>query len=245
MTRHLAVPDLEYPDPPPPADLVARVERGARRVRRRRRTAGAAAVATAVAVAAGGGTLGGSLLADEERPAPPAVDADLPPAQRNARAEFTFADGAKVWVYRDRDPRDRSHAVNCTGALPVPGQVVAACQTAGQGFPRGFVGSGFGNYENDAEIPGQPKPPPGLRRVLVSGGFGGPVTRIVVRIDGRSVEAALARDADPAVGTYWAAGALVAEDRPDPKVSWTAYRGTKVLTRCPDVLNPPDGRLSC
>jgi hypothetical protein len=128
--------------------------------------------------------------------------------------------------------------------------VVAACQTAGQGFAPGYVGAGFSSYENGAEIPGQPKPPPGLRRIVVAGGFGGPVTRIVVRIDGRSVEAALGRDADPAVGTFWAAGALVAEGRRDPAVSWTAYRGARVLARCPDVLNRRTGgraaeKLSC
>jgi hypothetical protein len=226
--------NLEYADPRPPAGLLVRVEREARRLRRRRRTVGAAAVVTAVAVALGGGTLGGSFLADERPAPPPAVDADLPPAVPGARAEFTFPDGAKVWVYSDRDPRDPSHAVNCSGELPVPGKVVAACQTAG-GFEPGYVGFGFGNYENQAQIPGFPTPP-GRARVLVSGNFGGPVTRIVAEIEGRRVDAALARDADPAKGTYCAAGAFVAEEVKHPEVSLTAYRGAKVLARCNDVL---------
>ena len=204
--------DLDYPDPPPPPDLLPRIAREARRVRRRRRAAGAVAVVAAVATTALAGTAAGGLLADDEPP-PPAVEVDLPPAHKNARAMFTYPDGARQWVYRDRDPHPPHGPVSCSGDLPVPGQVVASCQSAGD-FDAPGPQLGFGSFGSQ-DVAGHPAPS-GKRRVSASGSFGGPVTRVAVRVAGHTAEASLARDADWRVGATTNCG----RRSPSPCRSW-------------------------
>jgi hypothetical protein len=214
--------DLGYAGPLPPADLADRARRGGRRLRRRRRLGSAAAVLAVTA----GAVLAAPALRDPGEPVVPAVP--LPPAERNPVVTVTGPDDATVVVFLSADRKQLCYGprVNAgiqdgrTGCMPRSDRRLSGTARFGS---RGMDGFGLdGDQFYDA---GEPQ------LVVFYGQVHGEVTRVRVAAFGTTVDATLARAADPAVGTLYAA-AFPTTEVPTESPALVAYRGDRVTDRC-------------
>lgn len=255
MGEPMTIVDLDYQDPPAPADLAARARRQGVRLRRRRRALQAlpavAAIAVAAAVLFAGGLVGSTGSPTQAGGGELSASQGQGPLATSIVGPATTGLG-DVWgsprvISRQQDNDGRypvlyvsTSAQLCIGHANADGTrtTPSTCQPIGRlpeaGFAAGGVFSGEGNLPAGVDA-----------HLLVTGLVRGDVTKVVISTPRGDVAATLAPAKDPSLGQlYWAETPVVAgpSSTGDEHFIRTAYRGAEAVFSCDETscARPPE-----